>query len=118
MLAARCFLGVWPGELFLGHEHLVIRPVEDGSEEASVDRALIQHDRIFLVVPGVGCNGNDRVAAGSKFLEAEILHALCGDQRLLRIVKHVGERIHAHLVVRGIDTHGLFAHCALISVPR
>ena len=118
MLAARCLFWVRPGELLLRHEHLIVRPVEYRSEEATVDRALVEHNRVLLVVARVAGDGNDRVAASCQLLEAQVLHALGGHERFLRIVEHVGERVHSHLVVRGVDSHRLLAHGALVCVPR
>ena len=116
MLAPRGLERIRDAELFTWRKDFLIGTVEDRSEESAIDRTLIQHDRIFLIVTRVGRNGNDRVTAGSQLFESKVLHRLRGDQRLLRVVEHVSQGVHSHLVVRGVHTHSLLAHRTLISV--
>lgn len=42
--------------------------------------------------------------------EAQVLHGAGGDQRFLRVVQHVGQRVHPHVEVGDVDAHGLFTH--------
>ena len=79
--------------------------------------ALIANNGIFLVVACVASDCHDGIATSRKFFEVEQLHGLGADKRLLRVVEDMRHRVHAHRVVRSVDTHGLLAHRALISVP-
>ena len=50
VLATRSLNGVRDRELLLRHQGLLIGAVKDRSEESTIDRTLIEHDRIFLIV--------------------------------------------------------------------
>ena len=53
---------------------VIVASKKHRSEEASVDSALVYHDRILLIVAGVASDGNDGITARWKLLEMEILH--------------------------------------------
>mmetsp|Transcript_37572 Transcript_37572/g.94847 ORF Transcript_37572/g.94847 Transcript_37572/m.94847 type:complete len:646 (-) Transcript_37572:1836-3773(-) len=91
---------------------------EDGSEEASVDGALVHHERVLLVVPRVARDGHDGVDACGQLAELEVLHGARGDQRLLRVVQQEALCVHAVLVVGAVHAHGLLAHGGLVGVTR
>mmetsp|Transcript_9533 Transcript_9533/g.28432 ORF Transcript_9533/g.28432 Transcript_9533/m.28432 type:complete len:545 (-) Transcript_9533:2521-4155(-) len=88
------------------------------SEETPVDCRLVHNERIFLVVTGVNHNGNTAIDPTRQLAEVQKLHGTCGTEWFLRVVQHVGHGIHADLVVRRIDSHGLLTHGTLIGVTR
>ncbi len=49
--------------------------------------------------------------------KAEVLHRPGSDERLLRIVENVSQRVHPHMEVGDVHTHGLLPHGRLIGVP-
>ena len=53
-----------------------------------------------------------------QFSESEVLHGTCGDQRLLRVVQHMGQCVHTDVIVGNVHTHGLFSHSRLVCVTR
>ena len=118
MLATRGLDWVRNGELFLRHQSLFIRAIKDRSEETTIDCTLVKHDRILLIVTGIAGNGDNGVAASRQFLKSKILHRFGCNERLLRVIEHMGKSVHPHLIVGGVDTHGLLTHRTLISIPR
>ena len=117
MLSSWCLWGLRVAEVFTWTLRIVISPVENTSEESSIDGTLIQHNAIFLVITWIACNSDNWITTSCKFFELKILHRVSSNQRLLRIVQHVSQCVHSHLVVRGIHSHGLLTHSRLISVP-
>ena len=95
---------------------VIVASEKHRSEEASVDSALVDHDRILLIVACIAGNGNDGVTARWKLLEMEILHGFGYDQWLLRIVENISEGIHPEMVVARVNSHSLLSHCTLIGV--
>lgn len=61
MLSPRAPKRVWIAKLFAKPMilRLLIRAIEDRSEETPIDGTLIQHNRIFLIIARVAGNGND-----------------------------------------------------------
>jgi hypothetical protein len=53
---------VWHLKLLILLLSIRVSPKECTSEEASVDRRLINNDRVFLIVAGVASNGDHGVA--------------------------------------------------------
>lgn len=49
--------------------------------------------------------------------EAQVLHGSRGDQRFLRVVQHVSQRVHPNVEVGDVDSHGLLPHSRLVRVP-
>lgn len=97
---------------------IFIRSEKDGSEESSIDSRCVHDDRVFLVVPSIAQNGNDRIDAGRKLSESKILHRTSRHQRLLRITKDVGQGVHTDVEICDVHTHGLFSHGTLIRITR
>jgi len=96
----------------------MIGSVEGRSENTPINTGLVSDDGIFLVVTSVACDCNDSIASSWKLFEMKKIHRFCTNQRLLRIVEDMSKSIHSEEMVAGVDTHCLFAHCTLISVPR
>ena len=96
----------------------LVRPEEDRPEDAPVDARLVHHRRIFLVVPGVARDGDNGVDAGWQLAEVQVLHGPGRDEGLLRVAEHVSLRVHPHLVVGDVHSHGLFSHGTLVRVTR
>ena len=48
----------------------------------------------------------------------QVLHRFCLYERRLWIVQDMSQGVHSHLVVRGVDSHGLLTHSGLVSVSR
>lgn len=102
-------VSMWLFELLLLIAHtlalgVLVGAIEDRSEEATIDRRGVQNDRIFLVVAGVGHDRHDRIDAGRQLPETQVLHRTRGDQRLLRVVEHVRQRVHSNVEVGYVDT--------------
>ena len=89
---------------------VAIRAEEDGAEQAAVDARRAHDDRVLLVVARVGQDGDDGVDAGGQVVEAHVLHGARGRQRLLRVVEHVRQCVHAHVEVGRVHAHRLLAH--------
>ena len=53
-----------------------------------------------------------------KLPEAKVLHRSCGDKGLLGVEQAVGQRVHTHMVVGDVYSHGLLAHSRLVGVTR
>lgn len=113
---ARCLRAVWIAELLAESSFLRVGSVENWSEKSSVNRWLVQHDRILLVVSRITGNSNDGVAASSQLFEMEVFHTFSGYQRFLRVVKHMRKSVHSHLVVWGVHSHCLLTHSRLIAI--
>lgn len=52
-----------------------------------------------------------------KLSEAQVLHGSGGDQRFLRVVQDVSQRVHSYVEVGDVHAHGLFTHRRLVRVP-
>lgn len=50
----------------------LVSPEEHGSEEASVNRGLVHHHTIFLVVPAVACYGHDCIVTSRQLPESRV----------------------------------------------
>lgn len=96
----------------------LVRAIEHRSEEAPLDGARVQNDTVLLIVSRVTQNRDDAIDARWQFAESQILHGSCGDQRFVRIIKHVSQSVHAHVKVCYVHTHGLFTHSALETTIR
>ena len=118
MLQPRSLLGIRLRYFLIEALSLRVCTEEHTSKEPTINRRLVQHDRVLLVVPTVAGNRNNTVTSCSQLLESEVLHTPRCDQWLLRIIKDMRQGVHSHLVVRCIDTHCLLAHSTLIAVPR
>ena len=77
---------VWDTEALLIILGVIIRSEKHRPKEASVDSALIYHNRIFLVVTWVAADGDDRVDSSGKLFEFEVLHRSGLHQGFLRVV--------------------------------
>ena len=66
--------------------------------------------------PSVGHNRDDAVHAGRELPELEMLHRACRNERTLRIIKHMGHRVHALPKVRRVNSHSLLTHSTLVRI--
>jgi len=95
---------------------LFVRPIEHRPEKASINGALIQHDRIFLVVARVARDRNNGVTTGRQLFKPEIFHGTSRYKWFLWIVEQVSQGVHSHLVIRSVNSHRLLSHSRLIGV--
>mmetsp|Transcript_10118 Transcript_10118/g.15281 ORF Transcript_10118/g.15281 Transcript_10118/m.15281 type:complete len:422 (-) Transcript_10118:326-1591(-) len=95
-----------------------IRTIENRAEESTINRGLIHHNRIFLVIPRVTHNRNHTVLTGGEATEVEVLHVFRCHKGFLWVVQNVGQGIHSELVVGDVNSHRLFTHSRLICVTR
>mmetsp|Transcript_4817 Transcript_4817/g.13483 ORF Transcript_4817/g.13483 Transcript_4817/m.13483 type:complete len:410 (-) Transcript_4817:2321-3550(-) len=73
---------------------VAVRPVKDRAEETAIDRGLVHHDGIFLVIPRVAHNGNNAILPRRKRSEVQILHVFRRYQGFLRIVQYMRQCVH------------------------
>mmetsp|Transcript_57052 Transcript_57052/g.100154 ORF Transcript_57052/g.100154 Transcript_57052/m.100154 type:complete len:607 (+) Transcript_57052:305-2125(+) len=96
----------------------IVRTEEARAEQATVDGGLVHDQGILLVVSGVAGNADDAIHSTGQLSEMHVLHRAGRGEGLLRVVQHVGHRVHAHLEGGQIDAHGLLAHRRLVGVTR
>lgn len=107
---------LWLFKSFIALLRVIIRSEKHWPEETSIYCTLIYHNRIFLIVASVSGYGNYWVTAWWQLFEMEEVHWSSCHQRLLRIVKHMGQSIHSLLIITSIYSHCLFAHSTLIGI--
>ena len=69
VLPSWSFGRLWNCKSFGGTLWILVSSVKSGSEETSIDGTLVKHNRVFLIVAGVGCNSNNWVAASRKLFK-------------------------------------------------
>ena len=95
---------------------ILVGAVEDGAEEATIERAPIDHDGILLVVARVCTNRHHDILAGRhRLCTIEATHEW-RDKGDLRIAEEMGERVESIAEVERVHPHRLFAHRRLIGV--
>ena len=95
---------------------VLVGAVEDGAEQATVQRPAINHDRILLIISSVGQDCDDNVLAGG--------HRLCSieaaherrDERDLGIAQQMRQGVKAVPEVECIHSHCLLTHSRLVGV--
>lgn len=77
-----------------------IRSIKNRAEETSINCALIDNDRIFLVVTGEARNRDDGVRACRNILRSDVLQRFTRSECDLRVVENMAQCIHSHVEVR------------------
>lgn len=86
------------------------------SEKTLINWALIQYDRVLLVVASKAHDSYYGICSGRQLIIVHNLHWSCFNQRCLGVKQHVSQCVHSCSEISSIDSHSLFTHCRLICV--
>lgn len=90
-----------------------ISSVESGSIKSSLNGRLIDNNTIFLVVSSETGHSDYGVGTNGHLKDRDILSWLCGYEWSLWVIQKMRQGLHADLIVKTVQAHGLLRHGAL-----
>lgn len=95
---------------------LLISSVKCRSEKTLINWALIQYDRVLLVVASEAHDSYYSIYSGRQLIIVHNFHWSCFNQWSLRIKQHMSQGVHSCSKISSIYSHSLFTHCRLVCV--